>query len=122
MSMRPEVPAIDWSRLNELQRMEAEGMPGLAVRLVRTYLENSRRLLVELQAAMDAGNAEGVRRAAHSVKSTSANVGANILSQIGRTLEMAAQTPEWRADQEDVNRIVEEHGRVVQALTERFAL
>lgn len=122
MSMRPEVPAIDWSRLNELQRMEAEGMPGLAVRLVRTYLENSRRLLVELQAAMDAGDAEGVRRAAHSVKSTSANVGANILSQIGRALEMAAQTPEWRADQDDVNRIVEEHGRVVQALTERFAL
>jgi two-component system, sensor histidine kinase and response regulator len=122
MSTQPKVPAVDWSRLNELRRMEAEGMPGLATRLVRTYLENSRRLLVELQAAMDAGDADGVRRAAHSVKSTAANIGANVLSQIGRTLEMAAQEPQWRADQEDVNRIVEEHGRVVDALTERFAL
>jgi two-component system, sensor histidine kinase and response regulator len=122
MSTQPKVPAVDWARLNELRRMEAEGMPGLAARLVRTYLENSRRLLVELQAAMDAGDADGVRRAAHSVKSTAANIGANVLSQIGRALEMAAQEPQWRADQEDVNRIVEEHGRVVDALTERFAL
>lgn len=122
MSAQARPDAVDWSRLNELQRMEAEGMPGLVGRLVRTYLENSRRVLLELQAAMDAGDADGVRRAAHSVKSTSANVGANALSQLGRTLELAAQTPEWRAEQEEVNRIVTEHGRVVQALSERFAL
>ncbi len=122
MSTQPKVPAVDWTRLDELRRMEAEGLPGLATRLVRTYLENSRRLLVELQAAMDAGDAEGVRRAAHSVKSTAANIGANVLSQIGRALEIAAQEPQWHADQEDVNRIVGEHGRLVDALTERFVL
>lgn len=113
-------PAIDWARLDELRRMEAEGMPGLAARLVRTYLENSARLLRELQVAMDAGDADGVRRAAHSIKSTSANIGANPLSQLGRALEQAAQRSDWQPDQAEVEQIVSEHGRAQAGLAERF--
>lgn len=114
------VAAIDWARLDELRRMEAEGMPGLAARLVRTYFENSRRLLAELQVAMDAGDADGVRRAAHSIKSTSANVGANALSQIARVLEHGAQEADWQPAQNDVNEIISEHGRVIAVLGERY--
>lgn len=123
MSQHPDAgSAIDWARLDEMRRMEEQGMPGLAVRLVRMYLENSQRLLGELQTAMDGADAEAVRRAAHSIKSTSANVGANILSQLARTLEHAAQTAEWKADQAVVDQIVAEHGRARLGLAERFAV
>ncbi len=115
-------PAIDWGRLDEMRQMEDQGMPGLAARLVRMYLDNSKRLLGELQAAMDSADAESVRRAAHSIKSTSANIGANILSQLARTLEHAAQTAEWKADQAVVDQIVAEHGRARLGLAERFAV
>ncbi len=115
-------PAIDWGRLDEMRRMEAEGMPGLAARLVHMYLENSQRLLGELQTAMDGADAEAVRRAAHSIKSTSANVGANTLAQLARTLEHAAQTAEWKSDQAVVDQIVAEHGRARLGLAERFVV
>jgi HPt (histidine-containing phosphotransfer) domain-containing protein len=115
-------PAINWSRLDEMRRMEAEGMPGLAARLVRVYLENSQRLLGELQAAMASADAEAVRRAAHSIKSTSANIGANRLSQLARSLEHAAQTAEWRADQAVVDQIMAEHQAARLCLAERFAV
>lgn len=115
-------PAINWSRLDEMRRMEAEGMPGLAARLVRVYLENSQRLLGELQAAMTSADADAVRRAAHSIKSTSANIGANRLSQLARTLEHAAQTIEWRANQVDVDQIVAEHQAARLGLAQRFPI
>ncbi len=118
----PIAAPVDWSRLDELLEMETAGMPGLTARLVCTFVQNSQRLLGELQAAMDAGDADGVRRAAHSIKSTSANVGGTPLAQVARTLEHAAQKSAWLPEQADVDRIVAEHQRLLQALSERFAL
>ncbi len=111
---------MDWSRLEEFQRMEAEGMPGLAARLVRSYLGNSARVLGELQVAMNNADIEGVCRAAHSIKSTSANVGANTLSQLARMLEHATKAAAWLPAQADVDRIVAAHQAVVAALIERY--
>ena len=118
----PITAAVDWSRLNELLDMETAGMPGLTARLVRTYVDNSRRLLGELQTAIDAASADAVRRAAHSVKSTAANVGGTPLAHIARTLEHAAQKSSWRPAQADVDRVVAEHQRLLLALSERFSI
>ena len=118
----PIAVPVDWSRLDELLEMETAGMPGLTARLVCTFVQNSQRLLSELQAATDAGDADGVRRAAHSIKSTSANVGGTPLAQVARTLEHAAEKTVWQPAQADVDRIVAEHQRLLQALSERFAL
>ncbi len=115
-------PAIDWSLLNELRAMEAEGMPGLAARLVSSYVENSARRLTDLQTAMSAADSDRVRRIAHSIKSTSANVGANPLAELGRALEHAAQQPHWQPKQADVDRITTEYQRVLRALSERFTI
>lgn len=111
---------MDWSRLEELQQMEAQGMPGLTAKLVRTYLENSQRLLAELDAAMIAGNADAVRRAAHSIKSTAANIGAPFLSQLGRSLELASQSVDWQSDAQQVVHIIDAHRQVTDALKTRF--
>lgn len=118
----PIAVPVDWSRLDELLEMETAGMPGLTARLVRTFVQNSQRLISELQAAINAGDADGVRRAAHSIKSTSANVGGTPLAQVARTLEHAAQESTWQPAQADVDRIVAERQRLLQALSERFAL
>jgi len=55
--------------------------------LIETYLEDSPRLLEAMRLAMAAGNAEEFRRAAHSLKSTSATLGAMPLSRLARGLE-----------------------------------
>jgi HPt (histidine-containing phosphotransfer) domain-containing protein len=115
-----DTPAIDWSRLEELRRMELDGMPGLAARLVGSYVENSTQRVADLQAATIAGDVDRVRRLAHSIKSTSSNVGANQLSQLGRALEHDAQAADFKPSQDDVDRISAEYRRVLVALSQRF--
>jgi HPt (histidine-containing phosphotransfer) domain-containing protein len=58
--------------------------------LVETYVTDSPRLFAELRAAIFAGDAEVARRAAHSLKSTSASMGALPLSRLCREIELAA--------------------------------
>ena len=55
--------------------------------LVGTYFDDSPRLLAAMQAALSAGNAEDLRRAAHSLKSNSASFGAMRLSKKCKELE-----------------------------------
>jgi len=55
--------------------------------LIETYLDDSPRLLEAMHTALAAGNADDFRRAAHSLKSNSASLGAMPLSRMARGLE-----------------------------------
>jgi HPt (histidine-containing phosphotransfer) domain-containing protein len=57
--------------------------------LVGTYLADSPVQFAALRAAIADGEAAGARRAAHSLKSTSASMGAQRLSDICRRIEAA---------------------------------
>ena len=59
--------------------------------LVRTYLDNTPTLVRELQQAAQADDLDGMVVPAHSIKSSSANLGAMPLSQLARSIEMAAR-------------------------------
>ncbi len=56
--------------------------------LIDTFLDDSPQLLATMQQALDDGNAEAFRRAAHSLKSNSANFGALALSTLAKDLEL----------------------------------
>jgi HPt (histidine-containing phosphotransfer) domain-containing protein len=56
--------------------------------LLGTYFDDSPRQIAAMWAAVSAGDAEGLRRAAHSLKSNSANFGALALSAECMELEM----------------------------------
>ena len=58
--------------------------------LVDTYLGDSPTLFAELRGAIAAGDAVSARRAAHTLKSTSASFGANGLAAQCREIEAAA--------------------------------
>jgi HPt (histidine-containing phosphotransfer) domain-containing protein len=51
------------------------------------FLQSSDPLVVQVQQAVAAGDAEALRQSAHSLKSSSANVGAQTLSELFRSLE-----------------------------------
>jgi HPt (histidine-containing phosphotransfer) domain-containing protein len=59
--------------------------------LVDTYLDEGDRLVVDLVAAGDAGAVAGMVLPAHSLKSSSLNVGALELGELCRTLEEDAR-------------------------------
>ncbi len=59
--------------------------------LIDTFLADSIELLVQMQGSLAANDTEGFRRAAHSLKSSSASFGANGLATQARELEMMAR-------------------------------
>jgi len=62
------------------------------VELLDAYLDDSPQLIEQMRAGLVAGDIDLVRRAAHSLKSNSASLGANRLANVTRELEMIAKS------------------------------
>ena len=95
-----EVPVLDTSLLDEIRSLQREGAPAILERVLNTYLEETPKLVAELNNALSAGDAALLKRAAHTLKSSSANVGAKALSLHCKELERmaASMTPAQCAD------------------------
>jgi HPt (histidine-containing phosphotransfer) domain-containing protein len=71
---------LDAQALARLQELDPQGQSGLVQRVLATYTQSLQRLLPQLRAARDKGDREALRHAAHTLKSSSASVGALALS------------------------------------------
>ena len=76
------------ARITALQR---DGSPDLLGRLVGLFLANAAQLLTDLEQGLAASDGERVRRAVHTLKSSSANLGATALACLAGELEAAAR-------------------------------
>jgi HPt (histidine-containing phosphotransfer) domain-containing protein len=81
---------IDENVLEELQA-SVEGDIGFVRDLVDAYISDSAEQVSGIEAALAAGDAEALVRPAHTLKSSSATLGAIELSATARTLEQAAR-------------------------------
>ena len=84
--------------------------------LIETYLDDAPKLLETLHAALAANNADGFRRAAHSLKSTSANLGAMVFSGMCKELEEMGKTGSLDCAGVKIAAAEEEYVRVRAAL------
>ncbi len=81
---------VDEKVLQELQA-SVGGDRGFVRDLIDAYVTDSAGQLEAIEAALAAGDAEALVRPAHTLKSSSATVGAMDLSSLARTLEMAGR-------------------------------
>jgi HPt (histidine-containing phosphotransfer) domain-containing protein len=84
-------PILDEGVLTEL-RESTGGDIGFVRELIETYLADTPVQLDAMTAAVEADNAEALVRPAHTLKSSSATVGAMRLSSVARELEMVGRT------------------------------
>jgi HPt (histidine-containing phosphotransfer) domain-containing protein len=82
---------IDRATFAELQASAGEDF---VRELVDTFFEEAPMMLDDLRAAFAAGDADGFRRAAHSLKSNSQTFGALRLGEMARTLEREGLPPD----------------------------
>jgi two-component system sensor histidine kinase/response regulator len=75
--------AIDQEVIEELREIMEEAFS----ELIDAYLRESPSLVGHIRMAIEQCNAEELRRAAHSLKSSSANLGAKTLSRLAEELE-----------------------------------
>jgi len=84
-------PILDEGVLAEL--MESTGGDiGFVRELIETYLADTPVQLDAMSAAVEADDADALVRPAHTLKSSSATIGAMRLSAVARELEMAGRT------------------------------
>ena len=82
----PLIDPDDWATFKSMVD------PAALVELLDAYLQDSPQLIEQMHAGVAAGDIESVRRAAHSLKSNSASLGANRLANVTRELEMIAKS------------------------------
>ncbi len=80
-------PVIDREVLEDLRVMLGSELD----RLIDVFLDDTPRLLAALENAVDGPDYDALRDAAHSLKSSSANLGAMSLSAAARRIEMGAR-------------------------------
>lgn len=80
---------LDPSVLDQVRQLSAV-RPGLLANLVRMFEQNTRQMLEDTPARLDGTDWEWLRINYHSLKGTSASLGARRLSQIAYLLEQAA--------------------------------
>jgi PAS domain S-box-containing protein len=74
---------LDLKRIEELRRLDSR----LFSRLVSLYVRGAEERASSLEDALGKGDLSTVRRAAHSLKGSSANIGANKMRELAETLE-----------------------------------
>ena len=82
---------IEQSVLDALRELQMEGEPDILTRIVEGYYTSSGPLVASLRKACDEHDLDGLQNAAHSLKSSSANVGAMTLSELCKELETACR-------------------------------
>jgi HPt (histidine-containing phosphotransfer) domain-containing protein len=85
-----ERPVLDESVLTDLKATTGDD-PAFVRDLVETYLADVPAQLEGIDAAIAADDAEALIRPAHTLKSSSATVGAMRLAELSRTLEMTGR-------------------------------
>ncbi len=78
---------LDPTVLEDLHR-QMPGRPDILIRIIRSFLGASPDLLAALQTAVRSRDPEAVRRAAHAMKSSNAQIGARRLAAMCYELEL----------------------------------
>ncbi len=104
------LPILNQKTLEDLREIEA------LEELVDLYLEETPKLLEGVKTAIAAENAQQLRESAHSLKSTSAALGANPLSELSRQLEEKGKTQDFTGVQDLWERVQQQYDRTVEAL------
>jgi two-component system sensor histidine kinase/response regulator len=113
---------IDRQALEPILAMERAGRTGLLRRIVGLYLEDAPGGIQALRDAVASREVEAARKAAHGLKSSSANVGALRLSGLCREMEEMARSGDLTAAVAKLQEIEREYERVAAALAAGIAV
>ncbi len=87
----PHRPLLDRSALEAIRALQSEAAPDLLAQVVRLYFESASDLIARVRTGLATGDHDAVRVAAHTLKSSSANLGAATLAEMCKQLEHAAR-------------------------------
>ncbi|RQV20683.1 response regulator [Burkholderia cenocepacia] len=111
-----DASVIDQKALDALRALQRPGRPDVLTRIIDQFAADAPRLIRDMHAAVEAGDADALKLAAHTLKSSSANVGAHLLSARCRAIEQLARAADVGAAVELVAGTDAEFGHAHAAL------
>jgi CheY-like chemotaxis protein len=125
VSSSPQAPAgashIDRRALTNIAALQRPGSPSILGKVISLYFHGSSGLLETLRQALGEGDAEAIRKAAHTLKSSSANLGARMLASLSSQLEAAGRANSVDQVGPLLDSIKAEHGQVIAELERELA-
>ncbi|MGH6608876.1 MAG: response regulator [Burkholderiaceae bacterium] len=108
--------ALDMSVIERIRQMEQRGASRLLERLIETYATTAAKLMTDAERAFANDDGAALRHAVHTLRSSSANVGATALSQRFAAIERHARESQIQRARHDWPAARSEYERVLQAL------
>jgi CheY-like chemotaxis protein/HPt (histidine-containing phosphotransfer) domain-containing protein len=113
-SEKVEYVTLDDGALKNLRDL---GGDDFLFEVIDAFLADAPELMATLRRSLDEQNTEGLRRAAHTLKSNGATLGAEGFAELCRTLEQRAKAGEIDVASELVDRIEREYGPLERAIS-----
>jgi len=108
--------AIDRSVLANLRELQEEGEPDIVAEVGGLFVKHAPEKISAIVQAVEKGNAKGLQIAAHSLKSSSAYVGAMHLSAMSKELEQMGRSGTMEGVKDKTEKLRAEYERVMAAL------
>ena len=109
-------PVIDPQAIERLRELDPDGRQGVLLRVLRAYENSLARHLADMGSARDAADFDRLLRAVHTLKSSSAAVGAMGFSQRCADIELIVRAGKTMPDAADVQALIREGERVLTAV------
>lgn len=115
--MNENTAVLDTGALDTIRELDTSGGEDLLCKIIDLYIGESTRLAGCLATAVEAGDCEEIRKCSHSLKSSSANVGAMTVAAISQDLEHAGSEGSLAAAAELFSRLQSELDEALAALS-----
>lgn len=96
-------------QISSIRNLDPVNGDALLNKILRTFLETSIDLIKQIEEAVKNENAEDLRHAAHSLKSCSANIGAESLSVIAKKMELYGRSCELEHSKQLLDNLQQQH-------------
>jgi HPt (histidine-containing phosphotransfer) domain-containing protein len=110
----PDKTILDIWRLEEAFEDDTAGIAELLDLALQTGAKHRRALF----AALDANDAAGVAKAAHGIKGSAGNIGANVVYRLAAELDARARSGNLDGAAEQIEAIAEAYDRVAEQVAE----
>jgi CheY-like chemotaxis protein/HPt (histidine-containing phosphotransfer) domain-containing protein len=123
---RPGVAAsdnnvIDWTQIESLRSIDPQGASGVLGRAIGLYIDSAPKLIEEIRGFRSGKDIKDVRRAAHSLKSSSASLGATVVAGLSKAIESAAAQGDFEIIDSTVSSLEAEYWRAASELRKAVA-
>jgi two-component system sensor histidine kinase/response regulator len=114
-------PIIDHKALDHVRKLQRPGAASIVDKVVNMYFKDAPRQILSMRSALVARDGNTLMRAAHTLKSSSANVGALQLAASCKAMEAQTGVEQFDHAEQLISRIELEYSRVYDALSKHSA-